>query len=100
MRQLGLLLGEQAFDRLPLDRIRFRRQESLKMRDVQVQYGSVHDMPLVLPVRRNLASGSDPIPRSGAVSSHELVYAIIGEVLFPVATVFNSGRQQRFKQEG
>lgn len=47
-RQLGFLLGKEAFYGLPLDEIRLGRQESLKMRNVQVQYGSVHDMPLIL----------------------------------------------------
>lgn len=46
-RQLRLLLRQQALYRLPLDRIRLRRQESLKVRDVQVHYGSVHDLPLI-----------------------------------------------------
>jgi hypothetical protein len=59
-RQLGFLLSKQAFYGLPLDRIRLGRQKSLKMRNVQVQYGSVHDMPLIAPVRRYLASGSGP----------------------------------------
>jgi hypothetical protein len=65
--QLRLLLSKQAFNRLPLDRIRLGRQESLKMRDVQVYYGSVHDRPqFPCPAMLPFGSGSDIEGATGA----------------------------------
>jgi hypothetical protein len=72
-REFGLFFGKQPLNHLPLDRIRFGRQQLPVMLDVQVRHSFIHGLPLLLFVRRLALSGINPIEMKGAMAPDRVI---------------------------
>ncbi len=87
MLKLGFFLGQQALQRLSLDRIDFGRKKFLEVGDVQVRNCSIHDSLLRKSGRPGLLQ-----PGEGSLN---LVYDITWEGWFPPPTTVIVGARIR-----